>query len=203
MIKAVLFDYGGVLTTSGTKGGVQKIVSEHHQVDIGKVEIEDLIDPLRRGLISGAVFFTKLAERYHSDDPLSEEKFFEMHDLTKKAEPVYQLAEQLRKQGIKTGILSNVFQFNADLLRKAGLYDGFDPLVLSCEVNAAKPDIEIYELAIQKAGVKPSEIIFVDDQEKCWPPAEKLGMKIVKATSPNQIVGEVKEIILKENKVQI
>jgi epoxide hydrolase-like predicted phosphatase len=201
MIKAVLFDYGGVLTAAGGKGSVQKIVSKHHKVDIENVDIEDLIDPLRRGKISGTEFFAKLAERYHSNDPLSEEQFFEMHDLTKKSALVYELAENLRKHGIKTGILSNIFQFNADLLRKAGLYDGFDPLILSCEVKTAKPDIEIYELAVRELGVKPDEIIFVDDQEKCWPSAQRLGMKIVKAVSPEQIVHDVKALIRQDGDI--
>ena len=114
---------------------------------------------------------------------------------------MYALAEKLRQSGIRTGILSNVFEMNAVMLRKIGAYEGFNPVILSCEVKMAKPDLEIYKLAAEKLGVKPEEIIFVDDQEKCWPPAEELGMRVVKAVTPAQIAHDVKSIIREKNSI--
>ena len=44
---------------------------------------------------------------------------------------VRKLAKDLRKNGLKTGIFSNVFPFAAWVLKLSGEYHGFDPVILS------------------------------------------------------------------------
>jgi putative hydrolase of the HAD superfamily len=51
-----------------------------------------------------------------------------------------------------------------------------DALVLSCEVGVAKPDEGIYTVALDRAGVAPSEAIFVDDIEVNVAAARRLGL---------------------------
>jgi epoxide hydrolase-like predicted phosphatase len=202
MIKAVLFDYGGVLTRAGTKGDVEKSLALHYKMAVEDLKVDDLVDGIRRGKIKTEDFFLALAKRFPSDNPMTEEAFIDRHkEMRSRSMEVYDLAERLRKHGIKTGILSNIFEMTAAALRVIGVYKSFDPVILSCEVKMAKPDPEIYQLAVRKLDVKPSEIVFIDDQAKCWPPAEKIGIKVIKAKSPSQIVREVTSAVRQENKL--
>lgn len=198
MIKAVLFDFGGVLTEGGKKGFIGETLAELYGVDPGEMNIGDLHYMMRRGLGTEESFFDELNKRYHGS--LTKEEFLEhTHALTIPAKEVYELAETLRAHDIKTGILSNVFAMSADQLRREGKYDGFDPIILSCEEGCAKPDEKFYETAIARTGVLPEEILFIDDQSKCMPPAQKLGMQTIVAVSPEQIVADTKALIRKLN----
>jgi HAD superfamily hydrolase (TIGR01509 family) len=43
------------------------------------------------------------------------------------------------------------------------MLDAFDHIIISAEVGVAKPEAKIYEVALEQAGVRPNEAIFVDD----------------------------------------
>ncbi|HUC89192.1 MAG TPA: HAD family phosphatase [Patescibacteria group bacterium] len=200
MIKAVLFDYGGVLSESGRVGTVEHILAEIYGIDETDIKLDEIHDRLRRGTITSRKFFTQI-NRKHPGSAKATKRAFIIHgkELFAGSKKVYSLASKLRDHGFKTGILSNIYEMTADALRKYGRYDGFDPVVLSCEEHLAKPEIAFYERAVKRLGVKPDEIIFVDDQDKCRPPAEALGMHFVLAHNPDQIVTDVKKLILEQN----
>lgn len=113
------------------------------------------------------------------------------------------LARELRKNGIKTGILSNVFSLAAWILKITGGYHGFDPIVLSYREKVSKPDVRIYQAAIKKAAAQPSEILFVDNLEENIKAAQMAGMKTVLAKSSDQVIKDIKKILLKENGLQL
>jgi HAD superfamily hydrolase (TIGR01509 family) len=71
--------------------------------------------------------------------------------------------EQLSKH-YRLGICSNSRPSRLrTALRSFGLEKYFETVVLAHEVGELKPYPEIFERAIKAAGVKPSEIAFVDD----------------------------------------
>lgn len=115
---------------------------------------------------------------------------------------VWGLAKELRRHSVRTGVLSNIFVVAGWFLRLMGGYRGFNPLILSFKEKTAKPHARIYEIAIKRLGVKPEEIIFVDNNEENIAAARKLGMKVVLAKNSDQIVEEVKKILLQENKLK-
>ncbi len=200
MIRAVLFDYGGVLTEAGGKYSMTKTTVELFGIDIGQSNLDDLHDQLRLGLISTEKFFVELSKLHNHPRVLSEG---ELHAadraLFKRSQPVYDLAMKLRDDGIGTGILSNIYKMSANIIRAAGNYEDFDPVILSFDVHLAKPDPEIFELAVRKLGCQPNEVIFVDDQEKNQAPSQNIGMRFILATSPEQIVREISDIIKQVN----
>jgi FMN phosphatase YigB (HAD superfamily) len=55
---------------------------------------------------------------------------------------------------------------------------------------------------VPRKNVKPEEILFIDNKKHWLEPAEKLGMKTIHATSSDQIIKDVKEIIKKENNLK-
>ncbi len=76
-------------------------------------------------------------------------------------------------------LLSNIHADGARYLRQG---EGrvwawrFDELVLSCEHGLLKPEIEIYELALDAAGVLPGEALFVDDNPANVEGARRAGL---------------------------
>jgi len=199
MIRAVLFDFGGVLALGGKAGSIQSIFAEIYGIDASNVRLDEVHEKLRTGLITTEEFFKVMNERHPGRVAATAALFTSTTDLFKKANAVYDLAYRLQAKGIKTGILSNVYAISADKLRDEKYYDGFDPLILSFEEHLAKPDEAIYKVAIEKTGVPAHDILFIDDQPRCLPPAEKLGMHTILAISPEQIVRDTEALIAKEN----
>lgn len=192
MIKAVLFDYGGVLTEGGTTGCIQRFIGAVYGLPPEKINADkDLMLAARSGHISEAAFFEQMNERHPEGVRLNRQNFLAHSDIFVKSAPVYSLAARLRGAGIKTGILSNIYDFTGEALRRRGFYDGFDPVILSCFEHLAKPEVAIYQRAMKRLGVHSGEIIFVDDFERCLVPARVLGWHTVHARSPHQIVTDV------------
>ena len=68
----------------------------------------------------------------------------------------------------------------------------FDSIVNSAEVHFRKPYPGIYQIAIEKTGVNPDEIVFIDDGDTPIAGAKKAGMFTVKYKNPKQLEGELK-----------
>jgi putative hydrolase of the HAD superfamily len=199
MIKAVLFDYGGVLSPGGKT--LTHIYAQLLGIPAEAVNLGELHRKFRRGDISAEDFFIELSQQYGK--PVTAEEFVKYSDIFSKNQKVYTLAAKLRKHGIKTGILSNVYKLSGDVLNKDGYYKDFEPIVLSYNEGLAKPDPRFYQVAIKRLNVEPSEIIFVDDQDKCLSPAIEIGMQVIKAENEDQIVDDLKHLFKKDNGLEL
>lgn len=72
---------------------------------------------------------------------------------------------QLKNQ-YKLAIISNVLPTTTadvvhELLREAQLFDFFDVIVVSSEVEISKPDPRIFEIALDELDVKPEEAVMI------------------------------------------
>lgn len=72
--------------------------------------------------------------------------------------------ETLRKRGLICGLISNVAQDMEATYTKLGLQPYLDFKVTSAEVGYDKPRPEIFLAALDKAGVKPGEALYIGDQ---------------------------------------
>jgi putative hydrolase of the HAD superfamily len=203
MIKAVLFDFGGVLSEAGARGSVRGWLGKVYGLDLDIEKAQEIFYKMWRGQISDDEFLAEIRQRYPDAPVVTKEDFMKHMQQFRRCEPVYMLAQTLRDHGIKTGILSNVFGMGAEPLKAGGFYTGFDPVILSSDTGLAKPDPEFYALAIQKLGLKPEEIAFIDDQQYALDPAKAIGMHTVLATSPEQIVRDTKELIKAQNNINL
>jgi len=98
----------------------------------------------------------------------------------------------LDAMGISVGIISNAFPSARKILEKSNLIEKFgfkeQHIILSYEYNTIKPERAIYSRAIKKAGVKPGEILFIDDRESFVEGAACIGIKalLIKKDAPDQ-----------------
>jgi putative hydrolase of the HAD superfamily len=73
----------------------------------------------------------------------------------------------------------------------SGFRKFFKENFISGDLKVAKPNPEIYKMALDKLNIKPEECIFIDDQKKNCESAEKLGIKCIVFENPIQLKKEL------------
>lgn len=79
---------------------------------------------------------------------------------------IHELAKKLSKK-YEIGLISNLYPGMMPKLIELGMVAdiNYTAKILSNEVGLMKPEKAIYELATVKAGVKPEEILLIDDRQ--------------------------------------
>lgn len=90
--------------------------------------------------------------------------------------------ESLRRDGVKTGIVSNCSRSTEAVVDRLGLRDTVDQVILSFEVGSAKPDPEIFDHATRLLDVDTG--LFVDDQSAYLDGAARVGLSTVQMIHP-------------------
>tara|TARA_Y100000310_G_C20450332_1_gene700399 strand:- start:143 stop:748 length:606 start_codon:yes stop_codon:yes gene_type:complete len=91
---------------------------------------------------------------------------------------IVNVVKGVRKKGFKTCICSNNFPARINgLQKKYSFLDDFDAISLSYQVGATKPSVKIFQDLVDRAKVKPEEIIFADDNDDNLLGAKKLGIQ--------------------------
>jgi epoxide hydrolase-like predicted phosphatase len=83
----------------------------------------------------------------------------------------------LRRLGVRTGLLSN--SAGSGGYDERAIHELFDVAVISRDVGVRKPDAAIYAIALDRIGLPPAEVVFVDDLRANLRPAEQLGIATV------------------------
>ena len=82
-----------------------------------------------------------------------------------KADSTVREALDAVSQNCRIGLLTNAFPGNVSILLENGLLPrNFSVIVDSSEIGKIKPERDIYEYAQKEAGLKPEEILLVDDR---------------------------------------
>ena len=187
--QAVLFDYGGVITTPIR----DSIASWTSAADIDPRSFSQVlkrwlgrdaspdspIHRLERGELTAADFNTLLTRELRSPDgdPAPPGDYLRgMFKASRVDEGTVAVVRDLRTAGVRTGLLSNSWGFSYD---RSLLDELFEPVVISGEVGMRKPERRIFDLAVERLGLQPSEVIFVDDAEPNLVGARAAGLQTV------------------------
>ena len=71
----------------------------------------------------------------------------------------------------------------------------FEFVLESSKVGVRKPEPEFYELACRLADVQPSECVFLDDLGVNLKPAATMGMTTIKVTSAGQAITDLERVL--------
>jgi epoxide hydrolase-like predicted phosphatase len=193
---AVLFDFGGVLTTSVWDSFAAFLRSEGLEPDRIKNLFRHDPDALAdlRGLETGELtegeFERKFGRRLGLKDPegLIDSMFAGMEP----DKAMVTACKQIRGAGMLTGLITN--SWSTDHYDRQLLAELFDVAVISAEVHMHKPQPEIYRLGADQLGVKPEECIFVDDLRENCEGAEAVGMTAVLHRDPAETIAKLSEL---------
>ena len=196
-IETVIFDAGGVLHESNSavtedltnELGISKEV-------LSQIWVEE-IPLLGSGKIDESEFWQLVSKKHGLrnvglDENLLGRAFIER--LVPFAE-VSDLVKDLGKIGIKTAVLSNTIEPHAKALREAGLYGGFDAVLLSHEIGLRKPSSDIYEYALDALKANPQTTVFIDDDPENAQAASQVGIHSITFVSPEQLKDDLKQLI--------
>ena len=68
----------------------------------------------------------------------------------------------------------------------------FEDWVASCDVGLRKPDPQIYEFALQRAGVQPNEAVYIDDRPELVEAGKAAGLTAIRFQSSGQLEQELR-----------
>ena len=158
MIKAIIFDYYGVLTTDSYLTWLDRhaqVTAEHAS------EIEQLSKAQDEG-IDDAEFFSRLAAI--ADEPAERiQAEFNIHGVAHRG--LINYIRHLRRKGLETAILSNADISLYNQITGHGWNKLFEVILCSGEAGVTKPDPKIFRMVLSRLDVLPAEALFVDDRE--------------------------------------
>lgn len=172
MVKAIIFDFFGVLAVRGTESFRQAHLGDDPAV---RYEARNLHDKLGLGLIAYDEFINELATLGGVDRQT-------VLKYTENYKPNLPLLDYIRnelKLKYKIGIISNAGDDWVARILGTDNYELFDDIILSYKYSVIKPQPEIYTMSSKNLGVAEAECVFVDDIQTYCKGAEAVGMKSI------------------------
>lgn len=180
MIKAIAFDYGGVIELKDgdliqeiadslkiTKEDWQRIYfTFNHLNNTGKNSWEEVATLVAKKFNASDIqisFIQDLIKKYDKKRILNSE--------------LIEIIKDLKKKNYKISILSNYSITLRQKLIRLEIIDLFDEVIISSEVGFQKPQPEIFEILFSKLGVNSDEVIFIDDTQQSLLNANDIGYK--------------------------
>jgi putative hydrolase of the HAD superfamily len=202
LIRALISDFGGVLTTPLSRGflayqeeaGISLEELGLAMARAGEAYGEHPLFALERGEIAEAEFARRLEEQLDGRFDLDRlrELYFERLEPN---ETMIRYVGRLRARGLRTALLTNNVREWEPLWRgKLPQLDRiFELVVDSAFVGLRKPEPEIYELTLERLGgdLRAGECLFVDDLEVNCETARALGMTAVRFETAEQAIAEL------------
>lgn len=135
-------------------------------------------DDVCRGTLSLSDFNKAFSQRLALDEGVDWQKYY--MDTIEPIEPMQELLKWASER-YKVGLLTNTMPGFLSAMRRAEKLPNlpYDVVMDSSEVAAIKPEPRMYEIAAERAGYPPEEILFIDDSRANLVAAEKLGWHVV------------------------
>ncbi len=172
MIKAVLFDFFGVLHADTLWGLANLYIPD--RTDAQDQELADIARAANYGHIDRDEFWRAASEIYGRE---LEEVVRERDQMGALDPGLLQVIAELRSRGLKTAIVSNVGAgFLARNLSTEQVDNYFDAIVESGAVGYVKPDRRLFEYVSDQLAIKPEQCLFFDDVQRNVDGARSVGM---------------------------
>jgi putative hydrolase of the HAD superfamily len=209
MLKAVLWDFGGVITTSPFEA------FNRYEAERGLPEnFIRTVNATNPDSNAWAQFESSQVSLQEFDQLFAEETELAGHRvpgaeilqlLSGRVRPEMVRALKLIKRRYRIACLTNNVKGagegpgmsrNADLAAQvAEVMELFDFVIQSSQVGFRKPDRRFYELACEQAGIEACEAVFLDDLGINLKPAKAMGMTTIKVHSAEQALDELSEVL--------
>jgi epoxide hydrolase-like predicted phosphatase len=197
-IRAVIFDFGGVLVRTEDpsrrqnwekyldlpEGELSRVVFESEVADrsmVGKATESDVWKHVAATFGLNDDRLRELRRDFWLGDRIDARLVGFLRDLR----PRY-----------RTAILSNAWPGAREVFTQTlGLGEVVDEMIISAEEGVAKPDARIYQIAVRRLGVQTEETVFVDDLVENVQGARAVGMWGIQFSSTEQTIAEVQEYL--------
>lgn len=198
-MKAAVFDFGGVMTTSTMPQRVKEAVEEYglswdavkrgfakyrHSYDAGDISLRQLYENTWRD--EGVAVTPEMNERIIQADRSS---------WLYRNERTLEWMKSLKADGRRIGILTNMAPDFAPLFKEhfADFIALADALVISGLEHMHKPNREIYDLLRERIALPASELVFIDDVAENCEGARAAGWNAIQFISNDQVERDFRE----------
>ena len=179
-ITCLLLDIGGVLLTDGWDHLARKRAAAHFKLD--RAEMEDrhrlIFEIYEQGKITLEEYMSLVV--FTEKRPFTRGQFrsFMFAQSEPFPEMINMIARLKDRLGVKIVIVSNEGrELNAHRIQKFKLDRLADCFISSCFVHIRKPDVDIFELALDAAQVEASQAVFIDNTPMFVQIAEGMGIQ--------------------------
>jgi putative hydrolase of the HAD superfamily len=180
VINSVAVDLGGVLFSEGKSVALENLATVHgyERKLVGAILSSPESILLRKGLLSDQDFWQwaqqQLPRSY--DSRLIQREWYNGYVLDRE---IFELITNLRKKCSIIAFSGNI-QSRVDFLEeKYHFRQLFDIEVYSFDFHLTKPERAFVQVMIDKAGVRPEEIVYIDDNDSYAKPARELGVNVI------------------------
>jgi epoxide hydrolase-like predicted phosphatase len=221
-IRAVIFDWGGVLTTSPMPPllALERELGYAHRQLVdwmfctglctsgrpadGEQRPDSDFQLLEKGLLSFEGYFERIlaCSAEHLGAPMAREASQELRarfavdaGVAAFSWPMIHRARRLRADGYRTAILTNQIPSWREFWRSSVPLEDFDVVVDSCEVGMRKPEPGIFRHACDLLGVDPTEAVMLDDSPRNAAGAGAVGMASIVVRDSMTAIAELDELL--------
>ena len=194
MIKAVIFDFGGVLLRTESLDGR---LHWEQKLGLGYRQAEEIVfnSEMGRKAQHGEISYAELWQWVGAHFGISalDLQQFEV-DFWAGDVLDTQLVELIRglRPFYQTALISNAFNDLRDaLVNQFGIADAFDVIVISSEEGVMKPNPGLYQIALERLGVQANEAVFIDDFQHNIAGAKAVGMAGIHFTPDIDLTAEL------------
>lgn len=199
MIKAVCFDFGGVLAEEGFREGLMAIAKKKNLDEQSFFKTaEDII--YKTGYVTGKakerIFWENLARETGVKDDSRRLRLEILRRFVLRTE-MLSLAGKLRDHGMVVAILSDQTNWLDEINSKKPFYNRFDYVFNSYVLGKSKKDSSVFRDVAKIIGIKPHLILFVDDNSQNIKRASEAGLRTIHFTNSENFKSQIEAVGIK------
>jgi len=200
-IKAVLFDYGGVIADEGFQNGLRAMareqgLDENTMMNVARSAVYD------SGFILGCGTQNEFWQCMREGSGLKGSDA----ELTQRVLQGFVLrpwmierVQQLNAQGVITGILSDQSHWLDWLNERDHFFEFFDPVFNSYYMGKGKRDPDLFADITEQLALSPNEILLVDDMKSNVERAQAAGWQTIHYVDKAGFLGMIDKILRSGN----
>ncbi len=179
-LKAIVFDYGGVLAKISMKTTVPFMAKEF-EVDNSDIQNVFKYDYAkhRMDMFSDQDFWELVSKGLNKPIPegINERYKVEIYEMLQILSDKKEHIKTLKEKGYKVYMLSNQYPHFNEVLKDQKVFDLFDLSVVSCDYGIKKPTLKLYQILLDQIPEKSDQCLFVDDTYENISAAKRLGFQ--------------------------
>ena len=203
MIRAVLFDFGGVILSSPFEAFAHYERANGLPADFLRgLNATDPHDNAWARLERNEVSFDEFCDLFELEAKAAGHAIDARAVMASMAGDVRpEMVEALRRcraANLKTGLLTNNWvslEGRDPVPERDDVLTLFDAIIESSKVGVRKPDPRFYELACEALAIEPQSAVFLDDLGVNLKPARAMGMHTIKVVDPADAITELESVV--------
>ena len=197
IIRAVLFDFGGVIAQEGFYNALISL-AEEQGIDSQALAEEGMNAVYDCGFVLGQAaatdFWSLLRKRtgLQGSDNVLTRRVIDGFLIRPR---MIELVQHLHAKGYVTGILSDQTHWLDELDKKDHFYNEFDHIYNSYYLGKGKRDPSLFTDVVNDLKLRADKVLFVDDNETNIQRAKQKGLRVIHYRSYEQFVSDLEHLL--------